>query len=98
MDADLIRRLERLAGLDCDPAEREALLRDLRRIVDFAADLAGPGEDAEAPRPPRDRPDASRADDPGVGLPRLDALSGAPAVEDGYFLAPPVRPPEDDDV
>ena len=96
MDSDLIRRLETLAGLACYPAEREALARDLRemvgfvdRLADYVSDWTPPPGDGES------RP--LRVDVRHASLTREEALSGAPAVEDGCFLTPPVSREEPDD-
>jgi len=95
VDAELIRRLETLAGLSCAPDEREALSRDLRGIVAFADRLAAFVEE-DAPAGGPDDPHRAdtvgvRADRPRPSLPRADALSGAAATDGDHVLTPPLR-------
>jgi len=95
VDAELIRRLETLAGLSCAPDEREALSHDLRGIVAFAERLAAFVE-AEAPDddladPPRAVAGCVREDRPRPSLPRDEALSGAADTDGDHVLTPPLR-------
>ncbi len=86
LDDALIRRLETLAGLSCDPAEREALRRDLHLITEFVDRL----EPLAAAAPPPAEPDGVptlREDTPAAFRPP----DAAPAPADGAFLCPPPR-------
>jgi len=97
VDPDLLRRLESLTGLACDDGERVALARDLREMVRFVERLDVPLDgDADAQSHETDVV-PTREDVPQPSLPPADALSAAPAVADGCFLTPPVRPRGGDD-
>lgn len=85
-----IERLEELARIDLEPAERSRLTLQLARIVAFVRALqdASPGEQGLA------GPEAfcaSPAEDlPHECLERREVLAAAPAHEDGLFRVPPV--------
>ena len=91
IDADLVRRLEDLAGLSCEPAERAVLLQDLRVMVAYVERLAvfvdGFPPTAETGR----GGGRTREDRPCPSLDRSDALSGAASSDGVYILTPPVR-------
>ncbi|MBU0742988.1 aspartyl/glutamyl-tRNA amidotransferase subunit C [bacterium] len=92
MDDDLIRRLEELAGLTCDPAERAALSRDLRDMVAYVDRLEAFVDGcAPAAATPGGNGGRLREDRPRPSLARRDALSGAAASDGTYVLVPPLR-------
>ena len=87
----LMRRLEELAGLKLSPEEREALRRDLARILSYFQKL---GElDTEGVPPYEPLPgvrNVFREDEPEESLSQGKALENAPRRDDGYFAVPRV--------
>jgi aspartyl-tRNA(Asn)/glutamyl-tRNA(Gln) amidotransferase subunit C len=86
-----VRRIARLAHLELDDAEVEALTRDLESILDHVAlldelDVSSVEPTAfalEVPAEPRE-------DAPGVCVPSSEALVNAPDSADGHFRVPQV--------
>jgi aspartyl-tRNA(Asn)/glutamyl-tRNA(Gln) amidotransferase subunit C len=86
-----VRRIARLAHLELEDAEVEALTRDLESILDHVAlldelDVSSVEPTAfalEAPAEPRE-------DVPGVCVPNAEALVNAPDSADGHFRVPQV--------
>lgn len=89
--AELMRRLEELAGFELSLEEREALRDDLARILAYFQKL---GElDTEGVPPYEPLPgirNVFREDEPRESLSQEEALANAPRREDGYFLVPRV--------
>ncbi|MCH1927181.1 Asp-tRNA(Asn)/Glu-tRNA(Gln) amidotransferase subunit GatC, partial [Shewanella sp. C31] len=83
---ELLRKLEGLAKVRLSPEEEALLLEDLKRILEFVDALPqvedGPGE--------WERPGRRRDDAPRPSLPQAEALSVAPAQEEGFFRVPRV--------
>lgn len=90
MDAAVVSRLAELAELDLTAEERDAIARDLGRILAHVEEIAAlPLDDV----PTTDRvlageAAASRADVPSPGLDRAEALRAAPRSDDGAFVVP----------
>lgn len=87
----LIAHIQTLARLDLSDVEREAMQRDLTRILDYMAELDELDTSTIAPTAHLAESDAPlREDEPRPSLPRELSLASAPAVLDGAFLVPPV--------
>ena len=88
---DLVH-LARLARLDLPPEEASRLEADCRRVLDMAASVQKLPTDAVQPlvhameHVPPLRPDV-----PGDSLKREEAVKGAPAFQDGFFLVPKIK-------
>ena len=91
VDDLLLRRLETLAGLACDPRERDILLDDLRRMIGFVDRLDAYVADEVQEDPSSETIDRRRDDTPHCSLPADQAVASAPAVVDGCFFCPPIR-------
>lgn len=84
-----VRTAARLARLGLEPAEEQALARELEGILStYSAltevDVTGL-EPLLGPHPPRD---ATRADEPRASLPREVLLDNAAEHEDGHYKVP----------
>ncbi|GAB5601743.1 Asp-tRNA(Asn)/Glu-tRNA(Gln) amidotransferase subunit GatC [Thermus sp. FJN-A] len=83
---ELLRKLEGLAKVRLSPEEEALLLEDLKRILEFVDALPQveevPGEWEGQGR--------LREDEPRPSLPQAEALSVAPAQEEGFFRVPRV--------
>lgn len=91
IDDRTMDRIERLAGLELSPEEREALKSDLSRILDYFQELAELDTEGVPPfEPLPGRTNAWREDEPRESLSQGEALANAPAEEDGYFKVPRV--------
>lgn len=91
MDAAVVARLSELAELDLTAEERDALARDLGRILAHVEEIAAlPLDDVPATtRIDTDEDSAHlRADAPSAGLPREEALAAAPKTDEGAFVVP----------
>lgn len=86
IDDAALARLEELARLELEPAERARVKADLAAVLGFVAQLA------ELPAGPVDpglaAPERTRPDEPQPGLPRDTALALAPDARDGFFAVP----------
>lgn len=89
LSSDEVRHVARLARLALDDAQVEALRDQLSGILDYAAKV---GEVATEDVPPTGHPshlaNVLRSDDPRPSLSPEEALSTAPAAEDGRFRVP----------
>jgi len=96
---DVVRHVEDLARLELTAAEREAMRRDLQRILDYVADLASLDLDGVPPfAETRPGGGALREDVPQPSLPPPAFLDGAPAADAGHFVVPPaIEAAEDGD-
>ncbi len=90
-EVDLVH-LARLARLDLPPEEASRLETDCRRVLDMAASVqkldtasVQPLVHAMESVPPL------RPDEPKPSLPREEAVKGAPAFQDGFFLVPKIK-------
>lgn len=91
IDDDIMARIERLAGLELSPEEREALRGDLTRILDYFRELAELDTEGVPPfEPLPGRVNAWREDVPQPSLSQQEALRNAPETEAGQFKVPPV--------
>jgi len=86
---DEVAHLARLARLDLEPGELDhyaeqlgVILESVARVAEVAAD------DVPATSHPIPMVNVFRADDPAPSLTQPEALSGAPAAEDGRFRVP----------
>lgn len=91
IDSTLISRLERLARLNLDPAEREKLGGDLQRILDMVdklreLDTAG----VEPLVYLNDTANVFREDEVAGQLTRNEALQNAPGHDGQFFRVPKV--------
>jgi aspartyl-tRNA(Asn)/glutamyl-tRNA(Gln) amidotransferase subunit C len=86
-----VRHIARLARLQLTDEELDRLARQLPVILEAAARV---GEVAAADVPPTSHPVARsnvlRPDEPQPCLTQEEALSTAPAAEDGRFRVPPI--------
>ena len=91
IDQAEVRRIARLAHLELDEADVEALTRDLESILDHVALLdeleVGAVEPTAAAH---DRPSALREDEPATSLSNAEALANAPQAAAGHFRVPRV--------
>ncbi|MBN2172024.1 MAG: Asp-tRNA(Asn)/Glu-tRNA(Gln) amidotransferase subunit GatC [Candidatus Krumholzibacteriota bacterium] len=87
---DVVRHVESLARLELTGDEREAMRRDLQRILDYVAELAAL-DLADVPPFAETRPGGGvlREDAARPSLPASAALDGAPAAAAGHFVVPP---------
>lgn len=93
IDPAIVQHVAELAKLELDEHERDALARQLARIVTFVAQLEE--VDVSDVAPTKDiaaRHNVERADEPQPCLPRDEALAAAPDTDDGHFLVPKVLP------
>ena len=91
MTADEVRRLARLSRLELSDAEREAMTRQLGRIVDYVAQLQQ--VDTEGVEPLAHALDVSnvfRSDEPAPSLPVDQALANAPKRSGDFYSVPAV--------
>ncbi len=91
IDSTLISRLERLARLKLEPAEREKLGGDLQRILGMVDKLRE--LDTEGVEPLvylNDAVNAFREDEVGGQLPQSEALQNAPKHDGQFFRVPKV--------
>jgi aspartyl-tRNA(Asn)/glutamyl-tRNA(Gln) amidotransferase subunit C len=90
---DEVAELATLARIALSPDELEAMRADLSAILAHMAVLRDVDTDGVEPMthavPMTLR---LRPDEPGASLPQDAALAGAPAVADGYFVAPAIIP------
>ena len=86
VDPETVEHVAELARVDLTPDERERFAAQFAEILDsFAALDEVPAVEAEP-----DLVNVLRTDEVREGLSQADALSNAPATEDGYFEGPPV--------
>ncbi len=91
IDRAEVQRIARLAHLELDEADVEALTRDLESILDHVAVLDELAVDSVEPTlAGHDRLPALRADEPAPSLSSSEALANAPDVGDGHFRVPQV--------
>jgi len=86
-----VRRIARLAHLELDDADVEALTRDLESILDHVASLDE--LDVTSVEPTAfvlDAPAEPREDAPSPCVPNPEALANAPDSADGHFRVPRV--------
>lgn len=87
--ADEVQRVALLARLGVDPAEVDALARQLGRILEYMEELRGLDTEGVPPTahilPLRN---VWREDEPGPTLPRDAVLANAPEHHDGCFKVP----------
>jgi aspartyl-tRNA(Asn)/glutamyl-tRNA(Gln) amidotransferase subunit C len=87
---DAIGHLAALASLSLSDEEADSLAKDLRSIVAYVEEL-GAVDTSEVSPTPAVAPtaaEASRADVLLPGLPREEALRGAPRTSEGCFAVP----------
>lgn len=98
ISADQLRHLCKLARLEIDRAERERLVRDLGRILDYMRVLAAVNTTGVEPLlPAGDRPPELRSDRVRPGARAREALRSAPERAGEYFAVPPLLPPVEKD-
>jgi aspartyl-tRNA(Asn)/glutamyl-tRNA(Gln) amidotransferase subunit C len=83
-----VLHVARLARLELDEAEVEAMTRDLAAILDYVERMRTADAGAAAP-PPAEPGTPLREDRVVGGLPPGVALESAPSVEEGMFQVPP---------
>lgn len=91
LSRDEVARVAGLARIDLTPEEVDRLVGELQVIVDSVArvsEVATP--DVPATSHPLPMTNVFRADAPEQPLSQAQALSGAPAAEDGKFLVPQI--------
>jgi aspartyl-tRNA(Asn)/glutamyl-tRNA(Gln) amidotransferase subunit C len=89
LSAEEVRHVARLARLALTEEEIDSLGGDLAKILDWVEKI-GKVAAEEVPRTGHVYPlvNVFRRDEPRPSMPRKDALSGAPAPEDGRFAVP----------
>lgn len=92
-----VERIGHLARLRLEPAEADALARDLDAILGYVAELEA--LDTRAAPPASEGPALAtplREDRPAASLPLERALANAPESDGSAFLVPPVLEGEDE--
>jgi len=91
LDRADVARLAALARIDLSDADLDRLSGQLAAIVDAVATVAEvAGEDVPATSHPIPMANVTRPDEVRASLTQEEALSGAPAVEDGRFRVPQI--------
>ncbi len=91
IDDRVVSRVARLSRLDLSPEERERFRSQLGSILDYVRQLQALDlTDVPATAHALPMTNVLRDDVPGPSLPREEVLAAAPAVEDGFFVVPPV--------
>lgn len=86
-----VARLAALARIDMTDDDLERMSGQLSAIVDAVAKVSEvAGDDVPATSHPIPLSNVHRADEVRPSLPQADALSGAPAAEDGRFRVPQI--------
>lgn len=89
ISSDDVAYLAGLARIDLDDSERERLAGQLAGILDAVAQVQeAAGDDVPATSHPMPLVNVFRADEVRPGLTSEQALSGAPAAEQGRFRVP----------
>ena len=84
--------LARLARLDLSLDESSRLEADCRRVLDMAASIQKlPTEGVQPLVHAMEYLPPLRSDVPGDSLKREEAVKGAPAFQDGFFLVPKIK-------
>ena len=86
VDPEAVEHVADLARVDLSPDEREAFAAQFAEILEYFEALDEVPEVEAEP----DLVNVLRTDEVSEGLSQEDALSNAPATEDGYFEGPPV--------
>ena len=84
IDKVTLEHVASLARLEITPEQEESLLGDLERILGHVAQLSS--VDTSAVVNKRPAMTELRPDEPSEGLTREEALSGAPAMRDGFVV------------
>lgn len=93
IDEEMLAKVERLAGLDLTPKEREQLRLDLTKILAYFQKLQEVDTHGVPPFSPLPgQVNALREDEPEDSLPLEEVLRNAPEAVDGYILVPPLFP------
>ena len=86
VDPEAVEHVADLARVDLTPDEREAFAAQFGEILEYFEALDEVPEVEAEP----DLVNVLRTDEVSEGLSQEEALSNAPATEDGYFEGPPV--------
>ena len=86
VDPEAVEHVADLARVDLTPDEREAFAAQFAEILEYFEALDEVPEVEAEP----DLVNVLRTDEVSEGLSQEEALSNAPATEDGYFEGPPV--------
>ncbi len=89
LTCDDVAHIAKLAQLELSEAELMLYPDQLTAILEYAAWLQTLDTNSAAPTLPPGS--VLREDTLHVGLARETTLANAPAIEDGYFIAPPTR-------
>ena len=87
-----LAHIARLARLELPQGEAVRLEADCRRVLDMAASVRKLPTDSVQPLVhAMDFVPPLRPDEPKASLPREEAVKGAPAFQDGFFLVPKIK-------
>lgn len=91
IDEEILAEVERLAGLDLTPKEREQLRMDLTKILAYFQKLQEVDTHGVPPFSPLPgQTNVLREDEPEGSLPQEEVLRNAPEAVDGYLRVPPL--------
>ncbi|MBA3957136.1 MAG: Asp-tRNA(Asn)/Glu-tRNA(Gln) amidotransferase subunit GatC [Parachlamydiaceae bacterium] len=92
LDKQTIAKLTKLCRIDCNEAEQEALLGDLKKILDYIELLQEIDTEGVPPcnHVLADMVNVTREDTVGATMPRETFLSNAPSHVGGMVRVPPI--------
>ena len=88
VDRSWIERVSQLARLELDEEEKEKLLPQLQRILDFVSELKEVSTEGVEPFVPEAEETPMREDEPHKSFSQEEALMNAPQKERGFFVVP----------